>query len=88
MAFTLSLDYSASIGGGRIQCWTVTGDGTDTAFCCDLSRAIACWAQNEDDGTITTGVSVTITTSGNSSRLVFGRPFTSGKKWKVFVLGE
>jgi len=83
MAFTQSLDHSCSIGGARFQAWTLTGDGSDTAFDCGLERAIACWVQNQDD-TVTSGVSVTI--SGGT--ITFGRVITNTKIVRVFVIGE
>lgn len=83
MAFTQTLDHSCSIGGARLQAWTITGDGSDTAFDTGLERVVAAWAQNVDD-TVTTGVSITVS-GGN---VTFGRVITNDKSFKVFVIGE
>jgi hypothetical protein len=84
MALTISLDYSTSLGSQRLQAWTITGDGSIKRFRHGLLRAVACWAQNEDD-TTKTGTSVIV--SGVSVHIT-GAAITSGKKYKVFVLGE
>ena len=83
MALSTSLDFSTSIGGARLQCWTVTGDGSAKRFNTQLLRPIACWVQNEDDSSVS-GTSVTV--SGTS--IVLYKAITSAKKYKVFVLGE
>jgi len=84
MALTLSLDYSTSLGGAHLQCWSVTGDGTVKRFRHGLLRAIACWTQNIDD---TTKTNTSAAVSGVSI-FVKGKVMTSTKKWQVFVLGE
>lgn len=84
MALTLSLDYSCSLGGQRLQSWTITGDGAVKRFRHGLERAVACWAQNVDDST-KTGTSIGIS---GVSVVFYGAVPTSAKKWNVFVLGE
>ena len=86
MAFTQSLDHSMSVGGARLQCWTITGDGSDRAFECGLLNATACWTQNIDDTDTSAAGGVSMTVSGGT--ITFGRLIASGKKNYVFVLGE
>lgn len=84
MALTTTLNYTTSLGGARLQCWTVTGDGTVKRFRHGLLRAIAVWAQNEDDAT-KTGTSCAVS---GVSIFVKGAVMTSTNLWKIFVLGE
>ena len=84
MAFTQALDHSSSIGGARLQTWTITGDGSDTTLVTGLKRVVAVWLQNIDDTDWGTGISTTV----SAGTVTFYKVITSAKKWNVFVIGE
>ena len=84
MALTTALDHSCSIGGARLQCWTITGNGSDTTVATNLKRIIAVWLQNIDDSDWGTGISTT--TSAGTVTLY--KAITNTKKWNLFVIGE
>jgi len=86
MALTQSLSFSGTMGGRRLEAWSITGDGSDTSFDPLLACVDHAWLQSA------TGVTADLRTSISAGVITLtqknGGALESGKVYYLFLLGS